>query len=183
MLLVDIDHVLLPWDDHYTNPYKGFGDWKKVSERYFSRISAEQLELVNEKFPDILWHTTWSLEDMANERFCPRTGFSVRENLHTLVSSIPVSTLPPSVRKNLRDAYWWKLDDVAKWLDIKMPGRIVWADDHLLNFRDRVERVLDHYGVRDDFLLVAPRDGWTRDSINEAADWLKSDKPGGFVKC
>lgn len=186
-LFVDIDHVLLPWNDHTSNPYAGFDDWKRVQKRFFSRYSKNQLDLIHDLFSETFWHTTWSLQNQCNEVFCPTTGFDVRPNLHDVVREEkrrdPLLTLPLRVRAFLRNAGWWKLDDVALWLEAGNTKRVVWADDHIPFSQDDAEAVLDHYQMRERFLLVAPRDGWTKDCIEYAADWLNSDKDGHFVRC
>jgi hypothetical protein len=181
-LLLDIDGVTLTWWDRESTPYNGFDNYVHPGTRFFSRYSPEQLELIHNSFPNIIWHTTWSRHDnMANKHFCPTTGFCVRENLIDRYGG-SVRGLPPEVVAACGRCNWWKLDAVALWLDAGFKDRFVWVDDDLSDtWHKGVEVVLDYYDALDRCLAIAPRDGWTRNAIEDAALWLPSSEPGRFL--
>lgn len=181
-VLLDIDHVLLTWMDRETTPYNGFDDYVHPGGRGFSRYSPEQLKLIHDKFEEVIWHTTWSrLNNLANLHFCPTTGFEVRDNLIDEFGG-PVRGLPPEVVAACGRCNWWKLDAVALWLNAGFSGRFIWADDDLKDtWHKGVKVVLDYYAATDRCYAVAPQDGWTRQSIEEASAWLLSNESGRFV--
>lgn len=191
-LLLDIDNVLLPWHAYNAKdwPSRDFDDWVKPAKRFFSTYSPAQHAAIKESFSDIRWLTTWLDGNMANTYFNEVTGFGVFPSaadgiVHddngrfavgsestSLWANLPTGA-PDSLGSALSNVHWWKLNIVAiQILNGNLPGRVVWADDQLIEFSGGVLRALTLLGREDDFLLIAPDSHMTMDQIKAGQEWL-----------
>lgn len=194
-LLLDIDNVLIPWGRRQSL----FTDWVRPKVRFLDSYSPAQLELIRSRFNDIRWHTTWIQGDSANAVFAPTTGFGPFPaaisplNLRLRLPSaaqftvtpphyeyyepgyVAAEDIPEALHNRLQNVGWWKLNAVAALLALgTLPGKVVWVDDELNDVGDSIEVVLDHFGARDRFMLIAPDDHWSETMILRAADWYDS---------
>lgn len=165
LFLVDIDGVLLPWDDlvfvdwdeddgprpHYNGG--GFTDWRRINRRYFSLVSDEQLALITKltKVHDVRWLTTWSLHGM-HPIFEEVTGFG---------------PLIPWPLDNWDTHSWWKASVVQTSLEtgaFDEYERVVWVDDdHKGTDTSRLAEAFDERRI--DLVRVAPFPVWSREEI------------------
>ena len=200
-LLKDIDGVSIGWNSRHTPPKNsGFDDWYKPGVASFNWVSKAQLELVASLFPDIQWHTTWIQEHGAGhyvDHFTETTGFGpylilidqlpfVRPTYGTPPREaywqiapdhkyLPFEAIPEVLHYACDKANWWKLNAVAALLEAdKLPGKVVWADDDINTVKGHVLTVLEHYDALDRFKLISPSDVFTRQDIEESAEWLNS---------
>lgn len=181
MLLLDIDHVLMGWNNkkHYRPGHLGWEKWRHIPNRiYFNVVADDMLEFLKEHFQDkIVWLTTWLSGGICNSDFAPETNFGPFPTVTSLfLLDDGTNNLDAYDLKNkvaAKAAYeWWKLAYVCHLIEAdKLPDKVIWIDDDISGFMRQVDIVLDTYDVRDKFCLVVPSDTLTRSQIEKALEW------------
>lgn len=135
LIALDIDCVLLPWDDEAymartssnKNTYDrwghetGFKDWRKVEKKYFTFVSQDQLALI-QQVGDIHWLTTWAKDGMT-------PTFEAELGLPTFPIIRPRDwTASEYLYK------WWKAGWLWLWVRenhqlVAQYDRLLWVDD------------------------------------------------------
>lgn len=179
LIALDIDCVLLPWDDesymarqdskrttydrwgHET----GFKDWRKVEKKYFTFVSKDQLDLI-QQVGDIYWLTTWGKHDMT-------ATFEAELDLPSLPIIRPRDwTAAEYVYK------WWKAGWLWMWIRenherVAKYDRVLWVDDD--HYPDatsdclgEIEYELAQLGT--ELVIIQPmKSVWSREEIER---WL-----------
>lgn len=173
IVFLDIDGVLLPWDDeayskrfHGGNtPYDpsgdvtGFTDWERVPDHYFTHVSRQQIELIR-SLGEVVWLTTWMTHDM-HPTFEEKTGAGPWQTMYDRLSGTLTRTASLS---------WWKANLVLDWVadgGASVYDRVLWVDDDHADLSpwtaDKMDETFIEAGV--EVHRIAPLPVWKRSEI------------------
>lgn len=182
LIALDIDCVLMPWDDEaevvIQSPTRsvydrfgkltGFKDWQYNQDkalRFLTFHSPEQHALI-QQVGDIRWLTTWARDDLT-DKYTKYTGFG------------PWPSFKPQAWAEAEYLYrWWKMGWLYMWIrenhqEVAQYDRLLWVDDdhHRSATSDGIADVayeLAQLGT--ELVTVQPRGPvWSREEIEQ---WL-----------
>lgn len=177
MIALDIDNVLLPWDDdsyaarlgdkRYDRWGKltGFKDWELRDRKFFTFTSSEQHALI-EQVGDVHWLTTWVKHDMI-PYWAEVTGWGA-----------DFRQVKPEQSYEADYLYrWWKMGWLWTWVrenheHVASYDRILWVDDdHYPHLQEGLADVAFECAQLGTELIVVQPEApvWSREEITQ---WL-----------